>query len=252
MLREHLDQSHGAASRVAAERGLQVEWLWKRLALRSGMRLLDLTCGPGLYAVALARRGVHVTGVDFSPASIAYARELAKTEGVAAYCTFVEQDVRHFDYPPQHFDAALFLYGQLAVFPREEAQALLAKAANALRPGGRLAVELLDREKVDKRNSSWWFTDDTGLWGDVPFLSLGERFWYEAEQLSCERYYTLHLESAELEEVILCDQTYAVAEMVQMMRAADFAAVEVFPAWGGLALYDAEEWVVYVARRGEP
>ncbi len=54
MLREHLDESHGAASRTTAERALQIAWLWDKLALQPGSRVLDLTCGPGLYAVALA------------------------------------------------------------------------------------------------------------------------------------------------------------------------------------------------------
>jgi hypothetical protein len=35
--------------------------------------------------------------------------------------------------------------------------------------------------------------------------------------------------------------------MTSMLRAAGFATVEVFPAWDGLALADAREWVVYLA-----
>jgi SAM-dependent methyltransferase len=249
MLREHLDESHGAASRVAAERERQLAWLWDRLALQPGSRLLDLTCGPGLYAVPLAQRGILVTGVDFGPAAIVHARQLAASAGVTATCHFVEADVRDYEPPPSAFDAVLFLYGQLAVFPRDAAAALLQKAATALRPGGRLAVELLEQERVDKKNSNWWYSGDSGLWGDAPFLSLGERFWYEDEQLSCERYYTLHLDSGELDEIVLCDQTYAVAEMVQLMRAAGFAGVDVYPAWDGLDLYDALEWNVYLAHK---
>jgi hypothetical protein len=72
---------------------------------------------------------------------------------------------------------------------------------------------------------------------------------YADEKLSCERFYTVHLETGELDEVVLCDQTYAVEEMVQMMRDAGFSAVDVYPAWDGLALYDAAEWNVYVARK---
>jgi 2-polyprenyl-3-methyl-5-hydroxy-6-metoxy-1,4-benzoquinol methylase len=48
-----------------------------KLGLQPGARVLDLTCGPGLYAVALAERGAEVVGVDFGPASIAHARQLA-------------------------------------------------------------------------------------------------------------------------------------------------------------------------------
>ena len=247
MLREHLDESHGAASRRAAERAAQLDWLWARLALAPGKRLLDLTCGPGLYAVALARRGVAVTGVDFGPASVAHARQLAEAQGVAERCAFVEADVR--DYEPEEggYDAALFLYGQLAVFPRDEAAALLAKAARALRPGGRLVVELLNAERIDRKDSTWWFADDKGLWGETPFLHLGERRWDAAERVSVERFTTLDLATGALSEIELCDQSYEVEEMTALLRAAGFGGVAVYPAWDGLALYDAGEWVVYVA-----
>lgn len=249
MLREHLDESHGAATRQAAERTVQLDWLWERLALSMGGRVLDLTCGPGLYATALARRGARVTGVDFSPASIAYARQLALDEGVGDLCTFVEADVRAWEPEPGAFDAAIFLYGQLAVFPRNEAVTLLRKAAAALRPGGRLCVELLNPARVDKQDSSWWFTDDTGLWGGRPFLHLGERRWNAAEQASIERYFILHLESGAMDEITLCDQTYEVDEMAAMMRTAGFAKVTSYSGWDGLPLYDAGEWEVYLAER---
>ncbi len=249
MLREHLDESHGAASRQLTDRQAQIEWLWAKLGLQKGQRLLDITCGPGLYAVELARRGLLVTGVDFGPAAITYARELAAEQGVNGRCTFIQQDVRQMDMAGQQFDAALFLYGQLAVFTREEAGDLLRQAAQALRPGGRLAVELLDQDNVDKTDSRWWYTDDLGLWGGAPYLHLGERFWHAQERLSLERFLILHLETGQLDEVQLCDQTYAIQEMVALMHDAGFSKVETYPAWDGLPLYDAGEWVVYVAER---
>ncbi len=249
MLREHLDEGHGAATRQAAERAAQLDWFRERLDLRPGSRVLDLTCGPGLYAVALAQNGVDVTGVDFSPASIAHARRLAAEAGVGERCRFIEADVRAYEPEPESCDAVLFLYGQLAVFPRADAAALLGKAASALRPGGRLIVELLDPARVDKKDSSWWFTDDTGLWGGRPFLHLGERRWNAAEQASVERYYILHLESGAMDEIVLCDQTYEAEEMAGMMRAAGFSGVESFATWAGLPLYDAAEWTIYIAQR---
>lgn len=249
MLREHLDESHGAASRQAAERAAQLDWLWARLALRPGSRVLDLTCGPGLYAVPLAQRGARVTGVDFGPAAVAHARQLAAEAGVAEQCAFLEADVRAYDPEAAAYDAVLFLYGQLAVFPRDEAAALLRKTAAALRPGGRLVVELLDPERVDQKDGSWWYSDDKGLWGERPFLHLGERRWDAVERASIERYLILHLETGALDEIILCDQTYEIEEMAGMMRAAGFKAVTNAQAWDGLALYDAAEWVVYVAEK---
>lgn len=249
MLKEHLDQSHGAASRVSAERELQIGWLQEKLGVAAGHQMLDMTCGPGLYAVEFARQGCQVTGVDFSPAAVAYAREYAARQGVAKSCSFLEKDVRAATFSPASFDAALFLYGQLAVFRREEALALLQEIARVLKPGARLAIELLDQERVDKNHSSWWFTDDKGLWGDRPFLHLGERTWLAEEMISVEEFTIINLETAESTEINLSDQTYAVPEMVQMLRDAGFSSVDVYERWGDLPLYDAGEWIVYVAQK---
>ncbi len=249
MLREHLDSSHGAASRATPERKLQLDWLWPKLGLRPAGRLLDLTCGPGLYAVELARRGVQVTGIDFSPAGIAHARALAAREGVADHCRFLQVDVRAMTPEPDSFDAAMLLYGQLAVFDRDDAARLLREIARDLAPWGRLCVELLDTAHLDREDSSWWFTDDTGLWGDGPFLYLGERFWDDRAQKSLERYHIVHLESGAADEVILCDHAYSIAQARSLLLDAGFATVDVYPGWDGVPLYDATEWVVYVATR---
>lgn len=251
MLAEHLDQSHGAASRQRPELLRQIDWLWERLDLRPGARLLDITCGPGLYAVEFARRGVDVTGIDFSPASIRYANELAAEQGVAQRCRFIQADVRA-ELPRragQNYDAATFIYGQLAVFTRAEAAALLAAAAQALRPAGRLALELLDFDRIDKSSSTWWFSDDSGLWGDAPFLNLGERFWDAEQRASIDRFFVIHLHSGALEEIGLSDNGYETEELLALLRASGFAKAWAFPAWDGLDLYDAAEWVAYVAQR---
>ncbi|GAB4512834.1 MAG: class I SAM-dependent methyltransferase [Anaerolineae bacterium] len=253
MLREHLDQSHGAASRAQAEIDRQLEAMWEWLRLRPGARVLDVTCGPGLYAVPLAARGCEVHGIDFSPASIRYARELASREGVEHRCRFTLADVRE-ALPGEAgagYDAALFLYGQLAVFTREEASSLLRSIAAALRPGGRLLVELLNYDRLDRTpHSSWWFTDRGGLWGDFPYLHLGERDWLEAEQVAVERFYIIDLESGELHRYGLIDHAYPVEEMTRRCQEAGFASVQVIRAWGDVELYDADEWVVYIAERG--
>jgi ubiquinone/menaquinone biosynthesis C-methylase UbiE len=248
-LAEHLDENHGAASRSSRERQMQIDWLWHKLALEPGQHVVDITCGPGLYAVELARRGCIVTGIDINPAAIEYATELASRQGVADRCTFIRQDVRDMaDYQAQ-FDAALFLYEQLAVYSTPEAQLLLEKVARSLKPGGRVAVELLNQDNVDKTDSSWWFTDDSGLWGDSPFLHLGERMWDDELQASLERYHIIHLESGQLKQYTLFDQTYAVSNMAAMMQQTGFSHVEHYLNWAGLPLYDAGEWVVYVAQK---
>ena len=249
MLREHLDESHSAASRKKADRDRQIEWIWEKLDLNPDSQVLDVTCGPGLYSVELASRGCRITGVDFGPAAVTYARDLAERRGLSEQCQFIELDVRRMKFPEKSFDAALFIYGQLSVFTPAEAAHLLKTIAHSLRPGGRLVVELLDQQGIDKGDSNWWYMDDKGLWGDKPYLHLGERFWLEEEATSIERFYILHLDSGEFDQVTLCDQSYATTTMVKMMKAAGFSSVDVYPAWGGLLLNNVEKWVTFVATR---
>lgn len=59
--------------------------LWPR-------KVLDLACGEGTFAVAMANRGLRVTGVDLSPEMLEIARERAAMEAVRA--TFIRQDMR--------------------------------------------------------------------------------------------------------------------------------------------------------------
>lgn len=247
MLREHLDESHRRASRPSAERALVVDWLSARLGIGEGTHLLDLTCGPGLYAVEFAARGAYVTGIDFAPASIAHARWLADTRRVSERCNFVEADVRNVGLGSGGFDAAIVLYGQLTVFPPAEMLALLEKLAAALGQGGRLAVEILDGDRLDREDQRWWESGTGGIWGDGPWLTLGERHFDAEAAALVDRYHVLHADSGALDVVTVSDQVYGSAAIQDLLVRAGFSDVEVIPAWDGLGLPDASRWLVCLA-----
>jgi SAM-dependent methyltransferase len=245
MLAQHLDQGHGAASRPRREIRAQVQQMTAWLGLKPGDRLLDVTCGPGLYAAEFARRGVSVTGVDFGPAAIAHARTLCAD----LPCRFVQADVRDMDFSGHDFDAAIYLYGQFTVLHPAESADILRRIHAALRPGAKLLLEILDYDRFDRRDSNWWYTDRGGLWGDFPYLHLGERAWDAEQGAAVERFHILNLDTGELQVYGLADQAYTAAQMTQMLDEAGFRPVEAHPAWDGLALKDAEEWVVYLRIR---
>jgi SAM-dependent methyltransferase len=215
-----------------------VDWL----GLRLGDRLLDVTCGPGLYAREFASQGIDVTGLDFGPASIRYAR--AHCEGLP--CRFMQQDVREMDFTGLEFDAAIYIYGQFTVLRPSESLDVLRRIRAALRPGGRLLLEVLDDNLFDKKDSNWWYTDQGGLWGDFPYLHLGERAWDAEQRAAVERFHIINLKTGELQVYGLTDQAYPVAMLTEMLHAAGFGRVDVHPAWDKLALKDAPEWMVYV------
>jgi SAM-dependent methyltransferase len=243
MLKQHLDQSHGAASRRLPEIRAMVQIMSEWLGLREGSRLLDVTCGPGLYAAEFAQRGVGVTGVDFGPASVRYAREHC-----AGLPVEIRQgDVREMDFASASFDAAIYLYGQFTVLKRQESLDVLRRIRAALPPGAPLLLEILDDAKIDKKNSAWWYTDAGGLWGDFPYLHLGERTWDEERRAVIERFYILNLDTGHLDSYGLSDQAYTAEMLRDMLTEAEFRNMTTHPAWDNLALNDAPEWCVYVA-----
>jgi SAM-dependent methyltransferase len=98
-------------------------------------RALDLACGAGRNAIWLAERGWAVTGADFSDVALANARGLAAERGVDV--KWLQADLCDWEPPPRAFDLVAVLYLQL---PAEERQPVLARAADAVAPGGTLLV----------------------------------------------------------------------------------------------------------------
>jgi SAM-dependent methyltransferase len=139
MMAEHLSQEHDLASRRSATIDEHVDWIFEEILDGRPARVLDLGCGPGLYAHRLASLGCDCVGLDFSPASIRHAREAADSKGLR--CRFVHADVREEDFGAG-FDLVMMIFGQLNVFPRDRAMRIMSKAHAALEPGGRLLLEM--------------------------------------------------------------------------------------------------------------
>lgn len=117
----------------------EAAFIAEALELQSGQRVLDLACGHGRHAVALARRGFDVTGLDISQYQIGLAAEAAREAGVAL--SLVCDDMRNVPTePPFHG-----IYNFFAAFGYLESDAedemVLQRIAAALLPGGRFLIE---------------------------------------------------------------------------------------------------------------
>ena len=98
--------------------------------------IADLGCGPGAHALALARRGYDVVGVDGSPRMVEVARTRAARDEVDA--TFDAHDVSA---PLRFGDASLG--GVLAILVLQhlpDPAAFIAEIRRCLRPGGHLLI----------------------------------------------------------------------------------------------------------------
>jgi SAM-dependent methyltransferase len=115
----------------------EVAFLARQLPLAAFPRVLDLCCGSGRHAVAMARLGYAVTGVERDAALVARARAAA---GPGA--TFVAADVRSLDAVPGTWDAAVVLWASFGLFDAQQNERLLRDVATRLRHGGRLLLDV--------------------------------------------------------------------------------------------------------------
>ena len=121
---------------------------WKRrvvelAAVRPGQRALDVCCGTGDIALALARGGPEVTGLDFSQAMLEIARarsqrsEVSDRKSEVHAPIFLQGDAQQLPFPDNSFDAVTIGYGLRNLSSCETG---LREMLRVARPGGRLVV----------------------------------------------------------------------------------------------------------------
>ena len=189
LLREHLDQAHDGASRRVPIIERHIGRL--RTLLPSPPALvLDAACGPGLYAVRLARLGYDVVGIDVGEPVLRHARRLARDAAGAAAASptghgsaaFLRADLRGtgLDDPRlrRPFDACLLIYYVLESFPRTAQVQVMRRLRDRLRPHGRLFLELRTRPADHPPGRmSHWEEVSASILADEPHLLLSDTTW---------------------------------------------------------------------------
>jgi SAM-dependent methyltransferase len=221
MLREHLSQAHDAASRRLEIVERQVAWIFGHVLDGQAGRVLDLGCGPGLYAQRLAGLGCVCTGIDYSPASIDYARAQAEAAGLP--CTYHLADLRQAAYG-DGYDLAMLIFGEANVFRPADLQLILRKAWAALRPGGQLLLEPHTPHAVQAlgHEPPGWSAKAAGLFSDRPHILLNEAFWDPAARAATHRYYVIDAGSGEVTRYAQSLQSYTEAGYRELLEQCGF------------------------------
>ena len=230
MLAEHLSQAHDAASRRLGTVDAQVGWIHDVLLGGESSRVLDLGCGPGLYANRFARLGHTVHGIDFSPASIRYAR--AQCEGEQLTARFALADIRSAEYG-SGYDWAMLLYGELNAFKRDDAPLVLTRIRQSLRDGGHVLLEPHTFASLQSTEgpSNSWRSLERGLFSDRPHLLLEESFWDPDGSVRIHRWFVVHAETGEVEQHLESMQAYTDAGYLELLEEAGFRNVETRKDW---------------------
>jgi SAM-dependent methyltransferase len=137
----------------------EVEFLIEQLDLTPGMRVLDVGCGPGRHARALAERGLVVHGIDISHRFV----ELARA-GAPAGATFERVDDRAMSFEAEFHAVICLCQGAFGLMTADGHDAIVLDGmARALKPGGRLALTAFSAYFVIKHWEGAEFDAATGV-----------------------------------------------------------------------------------------
>lgn len=225
MLNEHLSQDHDAASRRFEIIDKQVNWIHHHVLNTKPTRVLDLGCGPGFYTSRLATLGHRCVGIDFSPASIAYAQQQAKAADLA--CSYIHQDIRTANIG-DGYGLVMLIFGEFNVFKSADASKILKKAYQSLLPGGFLLLEPHTFDAVFRLGNqpSSWYSAGKGLFSERPHIVLQENFWDSTSRTAFQRFYVIDIATCEVTRHSSCNQAYSNEDYHALLAECGFENIE--------------------------
>lgn len=186
MLAIHLDPNTDLASRRPETIDRSVAWMIETLGLKKGDRLLDLGCGPGLYASRFAERGLEVTGIDYSRRSIEYAKHFAADHGLNIryrYENYLDLS------DSAEYDAACLIFGDYCPLAPEQREKLLSNVRRALKSGGRFVLDVSTPaiHRFDPKENHW-SVEESGFWKPGMHMVLEQGFDYPDQNIHLDQY----------------------------------------------------------------
>lgn len=218
LLRAHLEQNSDGASRRMNSISKTVDLI--KSVVPSGARILDLGCGPGLYAGMLRDVGYQITGIDFNKVSIEYAvncrKDIKYMEG-----NYIQE------YPEGRFDAVIMIYCDMGTHSDEDRDFLLRKIHHSLADGGKLIFDLFTEKLSDERTESqnWEYAPSGGFWSENDYLLLNQTFHYSENR--CFAYQYNLLTDNETKHFILWDRYYKEEEVYDLLKRMGFREVRI-------------------------
>ncbi len=246
MLETHLDPETDLASRKPETIEKSVAWIVDELGLQAGDALLDLGCGPGLYASRFAPLGLHVTGVDYSRRSIAYARGEAERQNL-------EITYRYENYLDLQdeglYDAALLIFGDYCVLNPANRHKLLGNVRRALKPGGHFVLDVTTPNLVyHQGDKSRWYAAEAGFYRPTPHLVLENGFAYPDERIYLDQYIVI-AEDGAVKVYRNWFQDFTREMIEQELSTAGFHVRGVWSDLSGTPYEEGSEWIGVVALR---
>ena len=215
LLDVHLNTNIDLASRKLNTIHRTVGWLLTQ-SNKKKLKILDLGCGPGLYAEILASEGHQVTGIDFSENSISYAQHEANIKKLDIQ--YHNENYLKWDFPENEFDLVLLVFTDFGVLLPKERDQLLRMIKRGLATEGIFVFDVLNDNAIESKLSpNGWEAAEQGFWDNKPYLALSESYLYkeakvilyqhiiidEEETIKTYRFWNHFFSNSDLDEILL-------------------------------------------------
>jgi SAM-dependent methyltransferase len=201
----------------------EAQFIIDALDLQPGAAVLDLGCGHGRHAMALAQRGFKVTGLDLSLPLLIRAADNARRASLNV--NFIHGDMRETTFE-EEFDAAYCMFTTFGYFDDDTNRKVAANLSRALKPGGKLLLDVVNRDYLvrDLPTRVWWQGDGCVVLEEVDFN-------YFSSRLQVQR--SIIYEDGRQMEHEISIRAYSLHEIGKVLHHSGFRVTEVS---GGLTL----------------
>ena len=195
----------------------EVDFIEKSLSPEKGARVLDVGCGYGRHSIELVQRGLAVTGLDLSLPLLIRAADEAQKRALSV--NFVHSDMRGLAFD-REFDSAYCMLTSFGYFDEETNAKVAEGIARALKPGGRLLLDVVNRDYIvsDLPARIWWEGDGCVVLEEVEFN-------FNTSRILTHRSVVFE-DGRQLDQEISV-RAYSLHEMGKVLRQAGFRVIEV-------------------------
>ncbi|MDL2253583.1 class I SAM-dependent methyltransferase [Ruminococcaceae bacterium OttesenSCG-928-I18] len=248
MLLAHLDPEYEGASRKPEFIDASVGFISDCLPCARYPTLWDFGCGPGLYAERLAKLGYGVVGLDVSRRSIEYAKKAAEREGLPI--EYRRQNYLEMS-NAESCDAALLIYCDYGALSSDNRRRLLGNIYRALKPKGRLLLDVFSTAKFDAFEEAkvWTAFPKGGFWSEKPHLALQANRKYP-KRVTLEQ--TVLWEEDTLRCFYIWNQYFTAEALAQEAQRAGFRVVSLYGDVAGAPLREEGGTLAALLEKGEP
>lgn len=218
----------------------EIDFVIQYFDLHSGNKVLDLMCGYGRHALALAKKGMAVTAVDNLEAYIGEINTRAKEANLQIQT--VQTDVIKYK-SDDLFDLTLCMGNSLNFFGEKEIDSLFTTVNTQLKKGGHLLINTWSLTEIVAKQ----FTEKS--WSNINGMKYltDSRYLFHPTRIESET--TIISSNGDTETKMAIDYIFSVAEMESMLNKAGFDLKEIYSIPGRKKFAVGEPRAYIVARK---